>query len=444
MKQLIHSTGPHVIAALNESAYVVLSSTTNDTNAVVQLVPSTESGGGDVSGGNPVHAVASLLSLDEETLYCAVSRQDKTLALYSVPVIDNGDESESEKSKRVEPIAVHGTPKRVGSLLFARVPHRGDETDPLDVVISGDFEGNVTAYPVPPAESESKSSFVNSSRLLLGHTASMLTGVKIIENGTDGKMKILTSDRDEKIRVSSFPDTYVVEGYLLGHTAFVSSLDISRDKSCPYCVTCGGDGTIRLWDFTTCEELDVVEASVKPSDGSTDGEQQDHGDVDVPVSVAMSPDGGIVAAIWNESSRVDIFKVLSEPKSLSKVQAFECPEKPLVATFLSDGTLCLLARDPAYLFQYEMVSNDAGQVSSFASIEKSRLCTALRNVGAQHAIKMTLSALEVDDLKKEEVQSRQDVRDKEWNNAERKERAKDRTRRRKKRKRERKRAQIDE
>ena len=443
MKQLIHSTGPHVIAALNESAYVVLSSPTNDTNTVVQLARSTETGGGDVSGGNPVHAVASLLSLDEKKLYCAVSRQDKTLALYSVPVIDNGgDESESEKSKGAEPIAVYRTPKRVGSLLFARVPHSGDEADPLDVVITGDFEGNVTAYPVRPTESESKSSFVNSSRLLLGHTASMLTGVKIVGNYTDGKMKILTSDRDEKIRVSSFPDTYVVEGYLLGHTAFVSSLDISRDKSCPYCVTCGGDGTIRLWDFTTCEELDVVEANINPCVGSTEGEQQDHGDVEVPVSVAMSPDGGIVAAIWNESSRVDIFKVSSEEKSLSKIRTFECPEKPLVATFLSDGTLCLLARDPAYLLQYEMVSNDAGQVSSFAAKEKSPLCTALRNVGAQHAIKMTLSALEVDDLKKEEVQSRQDVRDKEWNNAERKERAKDRTRRRKKRKREQKRAKI--
>lgn len=37
---------------------------------------------------------------------------------------------------------------------------------------------------------------------------------------------ILTGERDEKIRVSHYPDTYDIVSYCLGHKSFVSALTV--------------------------------------------------------------------------------------------------------------------------------------------------------------------------------------------------------------------------
>ena len=430
MKQLIHSTDQHIIAALDEEAVVALSSSTDadgDARTVVELNPSKETGGGDVSGGNPVLAVAISPSKDGEScLTCAVSRQDKTLALYSVPLTGRDD------SSNVDPIAVYKTPKRVGSLAFASVPSGTDDGNSAEIIVSADFEGNAIAYPVEAGASDV-------SRLLLGHTASMLTGLRIVPNSTDNTTRILTSDRDEKVRVSSFPNTFVVEGYLLGHTEYVSSLDVSKNDACPFCVTCGGDGTIRLWDYTTCEELDVVKADRSSSDDGEEGKES----VEVPLGVTMNPGGSIVAVIWNDHcTRIDLFRV-TEQKSLEKIQSVECSKQPLIATFLADGTLVVLAKDPAFIVQYKAVlDGDSGRAVSFSLIadDSSPLIKCLKGVGTQKQITMPESSLEAADLRKEEVSSRQSVRDKEWNNAERKATDRARIARRKKRKRQEKKA----
>ena len=430
MKQLIHSTEQHVIAALNEDAVVALhasSSTDGDDKArtVVGLNPSQETGGGDVSGGNPVLGVVSTLTKDGQTLTCAVSRQDKTLALYSVELNGNGS-----SSGKVEPIALYKTPKRVGCLAFASVPSVTADGNDMEIIIAGDFEGNAIAYPVKEGGSDV-------SRLLLGHTASMLTGLRVVHNSADKTTRILTSDRDEKVRVSSFPNTFVVEGYLLGHTEYVSSLDVSKDEACPYCVTCGGDGTVRLWDYTTCEELDAVKADQSPSDSGEEGKSG----AEVPLGVAMNSDGSVIAVIWNDNNRVDIYRI-TDGKTLEKIQSMECSEQPLIASFLPDGTLAVLAKDPAYLVQYKAVltDGDAGRVASFSPDDSSPLCKSLKDIGSERNISMPESPLEASDLRKEEVSSRQSVRDKEWNNAERKVKDKARLARRKKRKRQEKKA----
>ncbi len=53
--------------------------------------------------------------------------------------------------------------------------------------------------------------------LLLGHL-SMLLDVAV---SNCGKF-VITCDRDEKIRVSSYPNAYNINNYCLGHTDFVT------------------------------------------------------------------------------------------------------------------------------------------------------------------------------------------------------------------------------
>ncbi|MBE3049493.1 hypothetical protein IMZ48_44740, partial [Candidatus Bathyarchaeota archaeon] len=62
--------------------------------------------------------------------------------------------------------------------------------------------------------------------LVLGHV-SMLTGVLVQE--FEGRRYILTSDRDEHIRVSRYlPQNHVIEAFCLGHKEFVNCLAVSE------------------------------------------------------------------------------------------------------------------------------------------------------------------------------------------------------------------------
>ncbi|XP_076635680.1 tRNA (guanine-N(7)-)-methyltransferase non-catalytic subunit wuho [Colletes latitarsis] len=85
--------------------------------------------------------------------------------------------------------------------------------------------------------------------LLLGHL-SMMLDVLVTEN----EKYIITTDRDEKIRVSMFPNSYNIVSYCLGHTKFVTNiLELPHDKT--VLVSCGGDGVFVLWDYKIGKEL---------------------------------------------------------------------------------------------------------------------------------------------------------------------------------------------
>ncbi|XP_014219678.2 tRNA (guanine-N(7)-)-methyltransferase non-catalytic subunit wdr4 [Copidosoma floridanum] len=88
--------------------------------------------------------------------------------------------------------------------------------------------------------------------LLLGHL-SMLLDVLV----TDDKKLVITADRDEKIRVSMYPNSYNIVSYCLGHKNFVTNVAIvPHDKN--LLVSSGGDGTLMFWDFKRGKELLTV------------------------------------------------------------------------------------------------------------------------------------------------------------------------------------------
>lgn len=82
--------------------------------------------------------------------------------------------------------------------------------------------------------------------LILGHV-SMLTDLLIGEY--EGRRYILTSDRDEHIRVSRYiPQAYVIEAFCLGHEEFVNSLAVSETYP-NLLVSGGGDDSLFIWDW---------------------------------------------------------------------------------------------------------------------------------------------------------------------------------------------------
>ena len=84
---------------------------------------------------------------------------------------------------------------------------------------------------------------------ILGHL-SMLLDVTISPGGE----YIITSDRDEKIRVSHYPNAYNIHCYCLGHTDFVTNIQIVPEHN-DILVSASGDGTIRVWKYDEGKEV---------------------------------------------------------------------------------------------------------------------------------------------------------------------------------------------
>jgi len=63
---------------------------------------------------------------------------------------------------------------------------------------------------------------------------------------------VITSERDEKIRVSRFPNAYNIHNFCLGHTEFVTSLSLLSPN---LLLSGSGDATIRLWNFIEGQQL---------------------------------------------------------------------------------------------------------------------------------------------------------------------------------------------
>lgn len=91
-------------------------------------------------------------------------------------------------------------------------------------------------------------------QLILGHV-SMLTDLAFVslsdEHTSNGQRRyILTADRDEHIRVSRGPpQAFVIDGYCLGHTSFVSKLCVPQWAP-KILISGGGDNFILVWDWT--------------------------------------------------------------------------------------------------------------------------------------------------------------------------------------------------
>ncbi|KAI9489952.1 WD40-repeat-containing domain protein [Zychaea mexicana] len=84
---------------------------------------------------------------------------------------------------------------------------------------------------------------------VVGHV-SMVTDMTLSK---DEKF-IITSDRDEHIRVSNYPNGYNIESFCLGHTDVVTDIQLLPwDES--LLISAGGDTTIRVWDFSKGKEL---------------------------------------------------------------------------------------------------------------------------------------------------------------------------------------------
>jgi len=344
----------------------------------------------NVPNANEVQAVA-VVCFDNH-VWCAISRYNKTLSLYCLT-------RDTSFPSNIQPTTVHKTVKRVLCVDFGNISSENPSSSSLHVVIAGDLVGDATAYSLTDSEQ---------SKVLLGHTASMLTGLDVVSS------HILTCDRDEKIRVSCFPQTFVIEGYLLGHTAFITSMDATADDKC---VSCGGDGTVRLWNYVECKQL-----------AEYNTEQW------LPTKVAISPSGEYVAVIYDASNKLDVLSTRNGA-SLESQQSIECPLQPLSIKFVSNDRILVLTCDPEYLLEYKPENEQFAVNASSSAVQ------ALKQVATPSNIIMPTTIMEIDEksgqikLQKEAESRGAKAGVKPWNKVERIQKAKEAGKRRGKRRR---------
>ncbi|GMG25375.1 unnamed protein product [Ambrosiozyma monospora] len=87
---------------------------------------------------------------------------------------------------------------------------------------------------------------------ILGHV-SMLTCIDSVKD-SEGKEYIVTSDRDEHLRITNYPLTHIVKKWLFGHEEFISGFVLPHWLDNKVIVSAGGDPFLCNWKW---EEYDV-------------------------------------------------------------------------------------------------------------------------------------------------------------------------------------------
>lgn len=127
--------------------------------------------------------------------------------------------------------------------------------DDSTVIIADKF-GDVYSIPMEDP------TIVDDSTLqpILGHV-SMLT---CVQNAIDenGKEVVLTADRDEHIRISYFPKSYVIKKVLFGHKEFISSFVLPKWCDNKVLVSAGGDSFVCTWLWQSEDELKEMKSKI--------------------------------------------------------------------------------------------------------------------------------------------------------------------------------------
>ncbi|POM58070.1 WD40 repeat-like protein [Phytophthora palmivora] len=215
-------------------------------------------------------------------------------------------------------------------------------------VIVGQKTGEAVAVPFPDVDRDLKT--------LLGHTTSMVTHVAVNHNSS----LLLTADRDEKLRVSKFPNAAIIESYCLGHAASLTKVACSAVTP-DLVVSTSMDNTLKLWQMSTGKLLASetllpgVEVSLEPLDEDAENASDDSGRKAakslINVSLAICPKTNIVAVLVNYQ-HVRIFEIVAAA-GVHTLKEVAIPNEDVQALLANEPCELLFTEDDILAVSYK-------------------------------------------------------------------------------------------
>lgn len=207
----------------------------------------------------------------------------------------------------------------------------------------------------------------NSGTKILGHLSLLLDVLQ-----TNDSRYIISSDRDEKIRVSCYPNTYNIQTYCLGHKEFVNHIELlpHNDK---YLTSTSGDGTVKIWDYIDGKLHHTIDTSVEVSDDQLKQNFlniMDEGGIEVsnlPIvhysASTISENFSILALTIHSCNAVIIYSLSNEDNNFShrlehKIVLDNFPS----AMKLHNDSVFVYDDTEKYVFIYKLINNN-GNVS---------------------------------------------------------------------------------
>jgi hypothetical protein len=188
-----------------------------------------------------------VISPDDKSIYSA----DKFGDVYSLPLIPTAEDHkdfQARTKKTIEPKTF--VPSATETTVHTRANLRS-----LESQLQQAQKGKALTKPKEPLDFPHE--------LLLGHvsllTDLVVTTIKPNESTEKPRTYLLTSDRDEHIRISRGPpQAYVIEGFCLGHREFINKLCLAEPG---LLVSGGGDDELLVWDWLSQKLINRVNIS---------------------------------------------------------------------------------------------------------------------------------------------------------------------------------------
>lgn len=234
----IDSTGTQLFIAVGYSILVVNHDSLNSSNrsmdgSVGMTVITPVSGTADVDASDlksnsTDYGGILTITVNEGLDYIIAAYSDKMIRCWSISTQQLLGESRFKKQVTALEYSCFES-----SLLERAVANHSSKI--CKVLLVSDKAGDVYASGLP---------LMNDPVFINRHTASVITDMALC------KSILVTSDRDEKVRVSHFPDVENIQAYCLGHTSVVSSVCIATIDSKTIVLSTGWDHKLIVWDPT--------------------------------------------------------------------------------------------------------------------------------------------------------------------------------------------------
>lgn len=225
------------LASSGDRLYLASGSTLHSFDTRSNAIASSSSGSTSkpTTNASPSNSLIRLLAISRDGKHAVTLSDDKLLIVF-----DLSGPTPTIKSTRT-------VTKRGSHLSFS----------PSGGIILSDRVGDVYEYPLEPRPVDPTREAINSVKLAadpsLNPDADLLLGhVSVVTHHLitpDGK-SIITADRDEHIRISRYPHSYVIRDHLFGSEGFVSAIHIPHSSPTTL-LSAGGEEYLRLWNLET-------------------------------------------------------------------------------------------------------------------------------------------------------------------------------------------------